>query len=74
MSNPGHSTILGPNGAGKSTLLKLLSREAYPLEQPDSVLRLFGSTRFNVWDLRKQRALYPRICKKITHLTPWPLK
>lgn len=44
--------ILGPNGAGKSSLLKLLSREIYPLEVPGSELRLFGSTTFNLWDLR----------------------
>jgi iron complex transport system ATP-binding protein len=46
--------ILGPNGAGKSTLLKLISREIYPLEEPGSVLRLFGSSTPNLWDLRSK--------------------
>ncbi|MDR3561316.1 MAG: ATP-binding cassette domain-containing protein, partial [Negativicutes bacterium] len=32
--------ILGPNGAGKSTLLKLINREVYPVERPDSSLTL----------------------------------
>ncbi len=48
------TAILGPNGAGKTTLLKLLTREIYPVHQPDTVLRLFGETRWNVWDLRKR--------------------
>lgn len=46
--------ILGPNGAGKSTLLKLLSRELYPLQQPDSWLKLFGSETVNLWQLRSR--------------------
>ncbi|WP_455923149.1 ABC transporter ATP-binding protein [Pseudomonas putida] len=44
--------ILGPNGAGKSTLLKLINREIYPVERPESYLRLFGHETFNLWDLR----------------------
>jgi iron complex transport system ATP-binding protein len=47
-----HTVILGPNGAGKSTLLKLLSREIYPVQRPDSSIRVFGQERWNVWDLR----------------------
>jgi iron complex transport system ATP-binding protein len=47
-----HTAILGPNGAGKSTLLKLLTREIYPVHRPETVLRLFGEARWNVWDLR----------------------
>lgn len=46
--------ILGPNGAGKSTLLKLISREIYPVDRPGSFIRLFGSERFNLWDLRSK--------------------
>lgn len=46
--------ILGPNGAGKSTLLKLFSRELYPLQQPDSWLKLFGSETVNLWQLRSR--------------------
>lgn len=47
-----NTAILGPNGAGKTTLLKLLSREIYPLHRDDSVIRLFGQERWNVWELR----------------------
>ncbi|MBM7059724.1 ATP-binding cassette domain-containing protein [Pseudomonas sp. UL073] len=46
--------ILGPNGAGKSTLLKLISRELYPVDQPDSSLKLFGNATVNLWDLRSK--------------------
>jgi iron complex transport system ATP-binding protein len=47
-----HTVILGPNGAGKTTLMKLLSREIYPLAEGESLIRVFGRDRWNVWDLR----------------------
>ena len=46
--------ILGPNGSGKSTLLKLLSREIYPVQNPESSLRLFGDELIDIWQLRKK--------------------
>jgi iron complex transport system ATP-binding protein len=46
------TAILGPNGAGKSTLMKLLSRDIYPVADPESHVRIFGMERWNVWDLR----------------------
>ncbi len=49
-----HVAILGPNGSGKSTLLKLLTRECYPLLQPDSCLRILGEERWNLFDLRSK--------------------
>ena len=49
-----HTVILGPNGAGKTTLLKLLSRELYPAAEPNTVLRLFGRDRWDVWELRSR--------------------
>lgn len=49
-----HTAILGPNGAGKTTLLKLLSRELYPAAEPNTVLRLFGRKRWDVWELRSR--------------------
>ncbi len=56
--SPGqHTVILGPNGAGKSTLLKLLYRELYPNLGSDSHLKLFGQSRWNVWDLRNRMGL-----------------
>ena len=51
----GESTaILGRNGAGKSTLVKLITRNLYPVVQPGSHLRLFGSETVNLWHLRKR--------------------
>lgn len=46
--------ILGPNGAGKTTLLKTLSRELYPVAQPDSHVKILGRANWNVWQLRRQ--------------------
>lgn len=51
----GESTaILGPNGAGKSTLLRIITRKIYPNPTPDCVVEIFGQSRWNVWELRKQ--------------------
>ena len=47
-----HTVILGPNGSGKSTLLKLLSRDLYPVDRSQTILRLMGEDTWNVWDLR----------------------
>jgi len=49
-----HAVVLGPNGAGKSALIKLMSRELYPVVQPGSSLRLFGSSTVNLWELRRR--------------------
>lgn len=49
--------ILGPNGAGKSTLLKLLTRELYPFEKPDSFVKIFGRELVNVQQLREKIGL-----------------
>ncbi|MDE3195116.1 MAG: ATP-binding cassette domain-containing protein [Acidobacteriota bacterium] len=47
-----HVAILGPNGCGKSTLIKTITRDCYPLAQPDSSVSILGSTVWNVFDLR----------------------
>lgn len=47
-----HVAIVGPNGSGKSTLLKTISRELYPLPDPETVCRVFGRDRWNVFELR----------------------
>ncbi|QEY31752.1 ATP-binding cassette domain-containing protein [Synechococcus sp. RSCCF101] len=52
-----HTAILGPNGAGKSALLKLLTREIHPVVRAGSHLRLFGSERVNLWQLRSRIGL-----------------
>ena len=48
-----HVAILGPNGSGKSTLLMAINRELYPVAGPDTVFRVLGRDRWNVWDLRR---------------------
>ncbi len=48
-----HTAILGPNGAGKTTLLRLLSLETHPMPRGQTVLRLFGQDRWDVWQLRR---------------------
>jgi iron complex transport system ATP-binding protein len=52
VSDGEHVAIVGPNGAGKSTLLKLITRECYPVPSPDSVCRIYGRERWNVFELR----------------------
>ncbi len=47
-----HVAILGPNGSGKSTLIKTITRECYPLLEPDSQLRILGQENWNIFDLR----------------------
>jgi iron complex transport system ATP-binding protein len=47
-----HVAILGPNGSGKSTLIKLITRECYPLAQPDAGFELLGRSQWNIFDLR----------------------
>ncbi len=47
-----HVAILGPNGAGKSTLLKLLTRECYGVPASETVCRIMGQERWNIFALR----------------------
>lgn len=51
-----HTAILGPNGAGKSVLVNLLTHLDRPLPPSDGVppVRVFGSDRWNVFDLRSR--------------------
>jgi len=49
-----HVAIVGPNGAGKSTLLKLVTRECYPVPAPETVCRIYGRERWNVFELRSE--------------------
>jgi iron complex transport system ATP-binding protein len=48
-----HVAILGPNGCGKSTLIKLITRELYPVVEPDAVLRVLGRDRWVLAELRE---------------------
>jgi iron complex transport system ATP-binding protein len=45
--------IVGPNGSGKTTLLKAINREIYPVARADTVFRILGRDRWNVWALRR---------------------
>ena len=47
-----HIAILGPNGCGKSTLIKTITRECYPVQRPESSMRIMGEDRWNVFELR----------------------
>jgi iron complex transport system ATP-binding protein len=47
-----HVAILGPNGCGKSTLIKTITRECYPVYRTDSSMKILGSDRWNVFELR----------------------
>jgi iron complex transport system ATP-binding protein len=52
-----NTAILGPNGAGKSSLLKLLTSELRPLPGGASRMRLLGSERWVVSELRQHFGL-----------------
>ncbi len=54
LENDQHTAILGPNGAGKSTILKLLAGDVHAVPKDETVIRLFGETQWNVWDVRKR--------------------
>jgi iron complex transport system ATP-binding protein len=47
-----HVAILGPNGCGKSTLIKTITRECYPLFDPESSLTILGRDTWDVFELR----------------------
>ena len=47
-----HVAILGPNGCGKSTLIKTITRECYPLAEPESSLTILGRDTWNIFELR----------------------
>lgn len=47
-----HVCILGPNGCGKSTLIKTITRECYPLAQPDTSAEILGRQMWDIFQLR----------------------
>ena len=46
--------LLGPNGCGKSTLLKVISRELYPLAEPQMCVKIFGRERWDLTELKRK--------------------
>ncbi|MBN2039654.1 MAG: ATP-binding cassette domain-containing protein [Spirochaetes bacterium] len=44
--------IIGPNGAGKSSFINLISRDNYPEPEDNSVCNIYGSDRWDVFELR----------------------
>lgn len=66
-----HVAVLGPNGCGKSTLIKTVTRECYPLAEPESSLTILGRETWNIFELRPflgivSNELMGRCTRKIT--------
>ncbi len=49
-----HIAILGPNGCGKSTLIKTITRECYPIANPDTRVSIFNRERWDLTELKKR--------------------
>jgi iron complex transport system ATP-binding protein len=49
-----HACILGPNGSGKSTLVRLIAGDVYPVYRDRPTVRLFGSERWDLFELRSR--------------------
>lgn len=44
--------IIGPNGSGKSSIIKMITGEYRPLQEKDTVLKMFGKDRWDLFSLR----------------------
>lgn len=49
--------VIGPNGSGKSTFINLIAKELYPEPEENTVCRIYGKERWDVFDLRSHLGL-----------------
>lgn len=67
LSTHEHTAILGPNGSGKSTLIKLITGDAYPLHREPASVRLFGETRWDLFELRSRLGIVTNALQERYH-------
>ena len=54
LKNDEDLVILGPNGSGKSSIIDIINRNIYPIQKPNSYLRIFDKELIDIWELRKR--------------------
>ena len=61
--------VIGPNGSGKTTLIKLLRGDIRPYYDEDSpaVMRIFGSERWNLFDVRSRMGVVSMDLQNLFH-------
>ena len=61
--------VIGPNGSGKTTLIKLLRGDIRPYydEESPAVMRIFGSDRWNIFDVRSRMGVVSMDLQNLFH-------